>query len=110
MTSAPPYTPQANKTFRQSCKLATRLNDFCFSILANYHGIGSRYVDCADEENCSSEDWLLVIKLGVLAAVLMVIFFVFTQCTRYAVHFSFCINTKGERTSWIQGITCYATQ
>ncbi|CAM9323749.1 unnamed protein product [Ectocarpus sp. 12 AP-2014] len=24
----------------------------------------------------------------------MTIFFVFTQCTRYAVHFSFCINTK----------------
>lgn len=57
---------------------------------------GTRYVECSDEENCSPEDWLLVIKLGVLAAVLMVIFFVFTQCTRYAVHFSFCINTKGE--------------
>eukprot|EP00904_Undaria_pinnatifida_P009174 jgi/Undpi1/5387/HiC_scaffold_2.g00668.m1 len=55
---------------------------------------GSRYTDCKDADNCSTEDWLLVIKLGVLAAVLLIIFFVFTQCTRYAVHFSFCINTK----------------
>eukprot|EP00903_Cladosiphon_okamuranus_P006823 g6648.t1 len=55
---------------------------------------GSRYADCsADSDSCSAEDFLLVVKLGVLAALLMTIFFVFTQCTRYAVHFSFCINT-----------------
>ncbi|CAM9697558.1 unnamed protein product [Pylaiella littoralis] len=55
---------------------------------------GSRYTDCSDEANsCRGEDYLLIIKLGVLATVLMTIFFVFTQCTRFAVHFSFCINT-----------------
>ncbi|CAB1102130.1 unnamed protein product [Ectocarpus sp. CCAP 1310/34] len=56
---------------------------------------GSIYTDCSDgDKSCSADDWLFVIKLGVLAALLMTIFFVFTQCTRYAVHFSFCINTK----------------
>eukprot|EP00752_Nemacystus_decipiens_P017140 g15355.t1 len=55
---------------------------------------GSRYTDCSTDDNsCSAEDYLLIVKLGALAALLMTIFFVFTQCTRYAVHFSFCINT-----------------
>ncbi|CAM9312411.1 unnamed protein product [Scytosiphon promiscuus] len=55
---------------------------------------GSRYTDCSDDgAGCTANDWLFVIKLGGLSALLMTIFFVFTQCTRYAVHFSFCINT-----------------
>lgn len=56
---------------------------------------GSIYTNCSDDNNCTAEDWLFVIKLGVLAATLLTIFFVFTQCTRFAVHFSFCINTSG---------------
>lgn len=54
---------------------------------------GTRYSDCSDE-GCSGQDWVFIIKLGVLSALLVVNFFVFTQCTRFAVHFSFCINTK----------------
>lgn len=54
---------------------------------------GSTYSDCLDN-GCSNREWLLIIKLGVLAAIFLVIFFVFTQCTRFAVHFSFCINTR----------------
>lgn len=37
-----------------------------------------------------------MIKLGLLAGTLLSIFFLFTQCTRFAVHFSFCINTRGQ--------------
>ncbi|CAM9697700.1 unnamed protein product [Pylaiella littoralis] len=55
---------------------------------------GSIYTDCSDNGKCVAEDWLFVIKLGALATTLLTIFFVFTQCTRFAVHFSFCINTK----------------
>ncbi|CAM9576254.1 unnamed protein product [Ectocarpus sp. 4 AP-2014] len=54
---------------------------------------GSIYTNCSDDDDCTPEDWLFVIKLGCLSAVLLVNFFVLTQCTRFAVHFSFCINT-----------------
>lgn len=57
---------------------------------------GSIYTDCSDDDDCTPEDWLFVIKLGCLSAVLLVNFFVLTQCTRFAVHFSFCINTRGK--------------
>ncbi|CAM9742923.1 unnamed protein product [Ascophyllum nodosum] len=57
---------------------------------------GSLYTNCVDDsgDSCPPKEWLLIIKLGVLAIVLLCIFFVFTQCTRFAVHFSFCINTQ----------------
>eukprot|EP00752_Nemacystus_decipiens_P004671 g4259.t1 len=55
---------------------------------------GSVYTNCSDDNDCTPADWFFVIKLGVLAATLLTIFFVFTQCTRFAVHFSFCINTR----------------
>ncbi|CAM9200362.1 unnamed protein product [Ectocarpus sp. 12 AP-2014] len=57
---------------------------------------GSIYTNCSDDDDCTPEDWLFVIKLGCLSAVLLVNFFVLTQCTRFAVHFSFCINTRGK--------------
>lgn len=59
---------------------------------------GTIYTDCSDDGSCTADDWMFVVKLGCLAAVLLTIFFVFTQCTRFAVHFSFCINTKGTCT------------
>ncbi|CAM9312259.1 unnamed protein product [Scytosiphon promiscuus] len=55
---------------------------------------GTIYTDCSDDGTCTADDWMFVIKLGGLATLLLTIFFVFTQCTRFAVHFSFCINTK----------------
>ncbi|CAM9988763.1 unnamed protein product, partial [Choristocarpus tenellus] len=53
----------------------------------------TRYSACA-EDSCSHQEWLLIVKLGLLVVVLMTLFFVFTQCTRFAVHFSFLINTR----------------
>ncbi|CAN0283040.1 unnamed protein product [Ascophyllum nodosum] len=41
---------------------------------------GTRYSECSDE-GCSGGDWLFIIQLGVLSVLLLVIFFVFTQCT-----------------------------
>lgn len=55
---------------------------------------GSRYTDCTDEGSCSPQDWLFIVKLGVLAAMLLSIFFSYTQCTRFIGHFSFCMNTR----------------
>ncbi|CAM9717526.1 unnamed protein product [Ectocarpus fasciculatus] len=69
------------------------------------YAAGSIYTGCSDDDDCTPEDWLFVIKLGCLSAVLLVNFFVLTQCTRFAVHFSFCINTRGKFSCiYIEGV------
>lgn len=53
------------------------------------------YTDCQKEAGgCTEETITLVIKCGVLTILMLSIFFVFTQCSRFVIHFSFLINCR----------------
>ncbi|KAG5186726.1 hypothetical protein JKP88DRAFT_271858 [Tribonema minus] len=66
-------------------------------LIANFAAgfAATRYATCSDAEGgCTSNDIQLMIKIGCIVALMLSIFFLFTQCSRFIIHFSFMINTR----------------
>eukprot|EP00639_Heterosigma_akashiwo_P016741 CAMPEP_0206399392 /NCGR_PEP_ID=MMETSP0294-20121207/24804_1 /ASSEMBLY_ACC=CAM_ASM_000327 /TAXON_ID=39354 /ORGANISM="Heterosigma akashiwo, Strain CCMP2393" /LENGTH=187 /DNA_ID=CAMNT_0053855207 /DNA_START=269 /DNA_END=832 /DNA_ORIENTATION=+ len=86
----------AVNTTRDYLRATIFMGSTAIVIVAVLTGALSSFEECfADDlDSCNANQKLIIIKVGCLVANFLAIFYVFLQCTRFMVHFSFMINTK----------------
>eukprot|EP00611_Tribonema_gayanum_P008997 TRINITY_DN1869_c0_g1_i3.p1 TRINITY_DN1869_c0_g1~~TRINITY_DN1869_c0_g1_i3.p1 ORF type:complete len:198 (-),score=20.88 TRINITY_DN1869_c0_g1_i3:1420-2013(-) len=87
---------QAVNTTRDYIRVASALGGSSIIIAIFVAGVASgHFADCANSgTGCTQAEVLVLVKLGTLVGLMCTIFFLFTQCARFAIHFSFMINTR----------------